>query len=379
MESLAVTELFGSAFRGKRVLVTGHTGFKGSWLSLWLGELGATVTGYALEPPTTPSNFEASKVETCLARHILADIRDAETLASVVFDADPDVIFHLAAQPLVRESYHDPVTTVSTNVMGTVNVLEAVRARQKPCVVIVITSDKCYENREWLYGYRESDSMGGHDPYSMSKGAAELVVSSWRRSFFATATLDRHGICLATVRAGNVIGGGDWQKDRILFDCIRSLGSGQPIEVRNPAATRPWQHVLEPLGGYLLLASRMLTASTSVRASMADAWNFGPEPSNCWPVARLVDEVIRCWGDGTWRDTSDPAAPHEAGFLALCCDKATRVLGWRPVWDVQRAVAETVAWYKVFTAGTNVADVCRQQIAGYCSDAYRMAGTWVNP
>jgi CDP-glucose 4,6-dehydratase len=373
-----MTDVFGGAFRGKRVLVTGHTGFKGSWLSLWLRELGATVTGYALEPPTTPSNFDASKVQTCLARHVIADVRDAETLATVVREADPDIIFHLAAQALVRESYRDPVTTVSTNVLGTVNLLEAVRGRRKPCVVVVITSDKCYENREWLYGYRETDQMGGHDPYSMSKGAAELVVASWRRSFFAPAALDQHGICVATVRAGNVVGGGDWQQDRVLADCIRSLEFGRPIDIRNPTATRPWQHVLEPLGGYLLLASRMLTVLPDDGASLADAWNFGPEPSNCWPVARLVDEVIRCRGSGSWRDTSNPADPHEAGLLALCCDKAARVLGWRPVWDVRRAVAETVAWHKAFAADANVANVCRQQIDGYCADACGMAGTWVS-
>jgi CDP-glucose 4,6-dehydratase len=376
VEGLVVTDVFGGTFRRKRVLVTGHTGFKGSWLCLWLGDLGATVSGYALAPPTKPSNFDVSKVETCLARHVIGDVRDAETLAKVVFEVDPDVIFHLAAQPLVRESYRDPVTTVSTNVMGTVNLLESVRARNKPCVVVVITSDKCYENREWIYGYRETDPMGGHDPYSMSKGTAELVVASWRRSFFTPAELDRHGICVATVRAGNAIGGGDWQQDRILVDCIRSLESGQPIDIRNPAATRPWQHVLEPLGGYLLLASRMLTAPAD-SALLADAWNFGPESSNCWPVARLIEEVIRCWGTGEWRDISDSAALHEAGFLALSCDKATRVLGWRPVWDVQRAVAETVAWHQTFTAGANIAAVCRRQIAGYCADASRMAGTWV--
>jgi CDP-glucose 4,6-dehydratase len=374
-----MTEFFGGAFRGKRVLVTGHTGFKGSWLCLWLAELDATVTGYALVPPTTPSNFDASKVETCVARHVIGDVRDADRIAKVVCEVDPDVIFHLAAQPLVRESYRDPVTTVSTNVMGTVNVLEAVRARQKPCVVVVITSDKCYENREWFYGYRETDPMGGHDPYSMSKGAVELLVASWRRSFFAPMALDRHGISVATVRAGNVIGGGDWQQDRILVDCIRFLESGRTIEVRNPAATRPWQHVLEPLGGYLVLASRMLKAPASDGVLLADAWNFGPEPSNCWPVARLVEEVIRCWGAGAWRDTSDLAAPYEAGFLALCCDKATRVLGWRPVWDVQRAVAETVAWHRAFAAGANVATVCRQQIAGYGADACRLPHTWMGP
>ena len=378
MAGLAVTELFGGALRDRRILVTGHTGFKGSWLCLWLKELGATVTGYALAPPTTPSNFDVSKVGTCLVRHVIGDVRDAEMLARVVSDVDPDVIFHLAAQSLVRESYRDPVTTVATNVMGTVNLLEAVRRRNKPCVVVVITSDKCYENREWLYGYRETDPMGGHDPYSMSKGAAELVVASWRRSFFAPAEIDRHGVAVATVRAGNVIGGGDWQQDRILVDCISSLQAGQPIGVRSPSATRPWQHVLEPLGGYLLLASTMLRASVTEGALLADAWNFGPEPPSCWPVAGLVDEVIRCWGAGTWRDISDPAAPHEAGFLALCCDKATRILRWRPVWDAGRAVAETVAWHKAFTAGANVAEVCRKQIGSYCADACRTPGAWMN-
>jgi CDP-glucose 4,6-dehydratase len=373
-----VSELFGGAFRGKRVFVTGHTGFKGSWLCLWLGELGATVTGYALEPPTTPNNFEASRLESGLARHVIADVRDADVLARVVDEADPDVVFHLAAQPLVRESYRHPAVTVATNVMGTVNLLEAVRAREKPCAVVVVTSDKCYENREWVYGYRESDPMGGHDPYSMSKGAAELVVASWRQSFFPPVTLDRHGICVATVRAGNVIGGGDWQHDRILVDCIRALQGGQPIDVRNPAATRPWQHVLEPLGAYLLLASRMLSAPPKETAVLADAWNFGPEQANCWAVSRLVEEVIHCWGGGSWRDLSDPAAPHEAGFLALCCDRATRSLGWRPVWDVRRAVAETVSWHKSFAAGADVAGVCKQQIASYCSDVSCIPGSWMN-
>ena len=374
-----MTEFFGGAFRGKRVFVTGHTGFKGSWLCLWLSELGSTVTGYALAPPTTPSNFDTSMVEGCLARHVVGDVRDADILSRVVREADPDVVFHLAAQSLVRESYRDPVTTVSTNVMGTVNLLEAVRARQKPCVVVVVTSDKCYENREWLYGYRETDPMGGQDPYSMSKGVVELLVASWRHSFFAPVALDRHGISVATVRAGNVIGGGDWQRDRILADCIRSLESGRAIDVRNPTATRPWQHVLEPLGGYLLLASRMLKAPANDGTLLADAWNFGPEASNCWSVARLVDEVIRCWGAGAWRDTSDPVAPHEAGVLALCCDKATRMLGWQPVWDVERAVAETVAWHRAFAERADVSTTCGQQIAAYGADACRMPHAWMQP
>ena len=378
LEGLVVTDPFGGAFRSRRVLITGHTGFKGSWLSLWLRELGATITGYALAPPTTPSNFDASKVETCLARHVIADVRDAATLASVVREVDPDIVFHLAAQALVRDSYRDPVTTVSTNVMGTVNVLEAVRARRKPCVVIIVTSDKCYENREWLYGYRETDSLGGHDPYSMSKGAAELVVASWRRSFFPPYALSQHRIGVASVRAGNVLGGGDWQQDRVLADCIRSLESGRPINVRNPTAARPWQHVLEPLGGYLLLASRMLAAPPEQGAVLADAWNFGPDRSSCWSVARLVEEVIRCWGSGTWRGAGEPSDPHEARFLALCCDKAARVLGWKPVWDVKRAVAETVEWHRAFAAGANVTDVCRRQIDGYCADAGRLADTWAH-
>jgi CDP-glucose 4,6-dehydratase len=379
MEGLALTERFGGAFQGKRVLVTGHTGFKGSWLSLWLDRLGAAVTGYALDPPTTPSNFVASRVDTYLSRHIIADIRDLEMITQVVREADPDVIFHLAAQPLVRESYRDPVTTVATNVIGTVNLLEAVRARGKRCAVVVVTSDKCYENREWLYGYRETDPMGGHDPYSMSKGATELAVASWRASFFPPAELSRHGICMATVRAGNVIGGGDWQQDRILVDCIRSLQAGQPIDVRCPSATRPWQHVLEPLGGYLLLASKMLTAGATQGTQLADAWNFGPEPSNCWTVARLVEEVILRWGMGSWRVVPTPSALHEAGFLGLCCDKVFRGLQWRPVWDVRRAVAETVAWYRAFQAGANVGDLCKQQIGGYCDDACRLVNPWMIP
>lgn len=372
-----MTELFGGVFRGKKAFVTGHTGFKGSWLCLWLAELGVTVHGYALEPPPPPSNFKASNVEARLARHVIDDVRDLTALTNAIENADPDVVFHMAAQPLVRESYRDPATTVSTNVVGTVNLLEAVRTRNKPCAVVVVTSDKCYENREWIFGYRETDRLGGHDPYSMSKAAAELVVTSWRQSFFDPTSFGRHGVGLASARAGNVIGGGDWQQDRILVDSLRSLESGQPIDVRNPTATRPWQHVLEPLGGYLLLASRMLTARANAATVLADAWNFGPAPSNCWPVARLVEEVIASWGSGSWRDASNPTSPHEAAFLSLCCDKATRTLGWQPVWDVHGAVDKTVAWHKTFVARQDVAAVCHRQIDAYCADARRIPHSWI--
>ena len=371
-----MSELFDGVFAGKRTLVTGHTGFKGSWLSLWLHELRAIVTGYALDPPTVPCLFEAANVQAGLARHIVADVRDASRLGEAVMEGDPEVIFHLAAQPLVRESYRDPVTTVATNVMGVVNLLEAVRARVKPCVVIVVTSDKCYENREWVHGYRENDRLGGYDPYSMSKAAAELVVASWRRSYFPPGEIARHGIAVATVRAGNVIGGGDWQQERIVVDCVKSLASDAPIPVRNPSATRPWQHVLEPLGGYLLVASKMLSTHPAGVAELASAWNFGPRPEDCWRVSRLVDEVIRCWGSGTWEDVSAASTAHEAGFLALSCEKAARVLGWRPVWPIERAVAETAGWYKAFARGGDAGAMCRQQIASYSADAHQVPVGW---
>lgn len=364
-----VIEEIAAAFAGRRVLLTGHTGFKGSWLSLWLTELGAKVHGYALEPPTDPSLFEVAQVAGVLAAQTLADVRDPVSVDRAVGAADPDVLFHLAAQPLVRESYVDPRGTVATNVLGTVNVLEAVRARKKPCAVVIITSDKCYENHDWVWGYRENDRLGGHDPYSMSKAATELVVTSWRRSFFAPEKIAVHGVRLATARAGNVIGGGDWQRDRIMADCITALEGGTPIRVRNPASTRPWQHVLEPLSGYLLLAARMIASSPEDAAGLADAWNFGPSAADVWPVRRLADEVIAHWGGGTWTDGSDPAAPHEARLLALNCDKARQGLGWRPTWDASRAVSETVAWHKARIGGENMREVSFAQIRAYAAES----------
>ncbi len=357
-------QLLAETLAGRAVFVTGHTGFKGSWLAIWLERLGAKVTGYALAPPTEPSNFAASAVRELLARHHEADVRDGRRLASALGAADPEVVFHLAAQPLVLASYADPRGTFETNILGTLSLLEAVRARAKPCVVVVISSDKCYENCEQVWGYRESDAMGGHDPYSASKGAMELVVSSYRRSYFPPQRLAEHGVKLATVRAGNVIGGGDWSKDRIVTDVVRQLRAGEPIAVRNPCASRPWQHVLQPLSGYLLLAARMLASDDSL---WSGAWNFGPRPGEEGSVGRLVELFIGAWGSGAWRDVSRPDQPHESYHLRLCIDKALTHLGWRPAWDLSETVRRTAAWYRQFYAsgGSGMQDYCRQEINAY--------------
>lgn len=354
----------GQAFAGRSVFVTGHTGFKGSWLSIWLHALGARVTGYALAPPTSPSNFDACGAGDLLAANHVADLRDNASLQAALQAAAPEVVFHLAAQPLVRQSYASPRETFDVNVMGTVNVLEAVRLLGRPCVVLVITSDKCYENREQTWGYREIDAMGGHDPYSASKGAAEIAVAAYRRSFFPPQRLNQHGVKLASVRAGNVIGGGDWAKDRILTDVVRHLQAGQPVPVRSPRAVRPWQHVLEPLGGYLALAARMLQSDDP---AWCDAWNFGPLPGEEIPVCQLVKLFVQAWGSGSWQDVSDPQAPHEAGVLRLCIDKALHQLGWRPRWGVAEAVRRTAEWFRRFYASPapDALAACRQDIEDY--------------
>ena len=356
--------LLRDAYRGRRVLVTGHTGFKGSWLSLWLTQLGAEVTGYSLPAPTSPSLFEAARVAKEL-RHVEGDVRDAARLGETWRDARPEIVFHLAAQSLVRESYADPVATLATNVMGTANVLDCARAGNGDrTTLVMVTSDKCYENREWVHAYRETDAMGGHDPYSMSKGAAELVISSWRRSYFSDAAGTADVAC-ASVRAGNVIGGGDWATDRIVPDCVRALALGDDVAVRNPHAVRPWQHVLEPLSGYLTLGARLLTGSDAERRELSDAWNFGPETANARPVRDLVDRLVRRWGSGGWDDVSDPRAPHEAHLLRLAIDKAHAGLGWSPRWDFDATVNHTVDWYKAFYGGDDVREWCRRQIAIY--------------
>jgi len=333
-------------YRGKRVFVTGHTGFKGSWLSLWLSQLGATVYGYSSEPPSDPHLFDAIKGAEIVGENGTGDVRDYERLREAIARASPDLVFHLAAQPLVRRSYRHPRETFEVNVMGTVNLLDAVRALDSVRACLVVTSDKCYENREWVFSYRECDRLGGHDPYSASKAFAELVLASYRKSFFANVTESGHRDCaLATARAGNVLGGGDWAEDRIVADCLRSLQSGSPIRVRNPTAIRPWQHVLEPLSGYLWLASRMV----SDPGRFSGAWNFGPRGHEQFTVQALVETIVKLWQSGEWMHAASPGTAHEAGLLRLSIEKAQAELGWNPTWDFHATVARTVSWFQQFS------------------------------
>ncbi len=350
-----------SALRGRRVLVTGHTGFKGGWLTTWLSTLGAEVTGYALAPDTTPCLFEAVGVER-RCRSIVGDVRDRAALERLVAETAPEVVFHLAAQPLVRRSYAEPHETLEVNVMGTVNLLEALRKARTRAAVVVVTSDKCYENREWVYGYREEDSLGGHDVYSASKAACEIATASYRRSFFAPDRLAQHGVALATARAGNVIGGGDWAEARIVPDAVRSLAKNEPFVVRNPTSVRPWQHVLEPLGGYLLLATKLLGEHA---ARHCTAYNFGPAADGACNVGALADRIVQAWGSGEWTDGRDPKAPHEAGLLRLAIDRAVAELGWRPRWAVDETIARTVAWYRAYYEHADVTALTLSQIEAY--------------
>lgn len=356
-----------AAYRGRRVFLTGHTGFKGAWLTAWLRKLGAQVTGYALDPDTTPSLFlTLGLANDC--DDLRADVRDAERLRAALASARPDYVFHLAAQPLVRKSYEAPLETIATNVMGTANLLEAVRLEQRTLSVVVVTSDKCYENDGLGLPFEETQPMGGHDVYSMSKGATELVVSSYRRSFFLPERLAQHGVALASARAGNVIGGGDWARDRILPDAIRALGSGEPIPVRNPAATRPWQHVLEPLGGYLLLGARLARGEVEARARYCDGWNFGPLPEGTRTVRDVVTASIARWGSGSWADRSDATAPHEAKTLSLAITKARAQLHWRPRWSFDETIRRTVDWYRAHHQGADTStlrSLSESQIADY--------------
>ena len=344
-------------WRGKRVLVTGHTGFKGSWLSLWLARLGAEVTGLALDPPTQPNCFETARIGSYLTSQI-GDIRNPQAVLDLFQRQQPEIVLHLAAQSLVRESYSDPAGTYSTNVMGTVNVLEAVRKTKSVRVLVVITSDKCYENRETRWAYREDDPMGGHDPYSSSKGCAELVSAAYRRSYFEPEKPQR--VRMATARAGNVIGGGDWAKDRLVPDCMRALTSGETIVVRRPHAVRPWQHVLEPLSGYLTLAERLWHRELPGRA----AYNFGPFDAEVQPVGAVVAKLIELWGSGSW--VAQPSADlHEADLLSLDSTLARTELGWAPLLSVTRALEWTVEWFRAHLGGCSMDQIMFQQIAEY--------------
>lgn len=349
----------------KQVFVTGHTGFKGSWLSIWLHAMGAKVTGYALDPPTEPSLFGLAKVDE-LVTSIIADVRDPERLLREMMKAAPEIVVHMAAQPLVRDSYKIPVETYATNVMGTVHLLEAVRACPSVRAVVNVTTDKVYENREWVWAYRENEPFGGHDPYANSKGCAELVTAAYRSSYFVnqqvnSATAERHGAAVATARAGNVIGGGDWANDRLVPDLIRSILAGQPVQIRNPSAIRPWQHVLEPLCGYLLLAQRLCEGGVKY----AQGWNFGPSEEDARPVEWLVQRLCSAWGEGANYALDKGEHPHEAHYLKLDCSKAHAELEWFPHWNLETAIESIVSWTKVFQLQGDLRAECLRQISMY--------------
>lgn len=371
-------DLLAETFAGKTVWLSGHTGFKGSWLAQWLLDLGASVHGFALAPHTSPALFTQLGLEHRLV-HGIGDLRDAAAVNASIQRAQPDFVFHLGAQAIVRTSFAEPVATYATNVMGTIHVLEALRRLAKPCAAVLVTTDKCYENQEWVHGYREDDKLGGYDPYSSSKAAMEIAIGSWRQSFFTN-----HSVRVASGRAGNVIGGGDWATDRIVPDSIRALQAGTAVPVRNKLARRPWQHVLDPLACYLWLAA--VLSRPSLRpydaALFASAFNFGPELTSNRTVAELVAQVLQHW-PGTWSDRSDPGAVHEATLLNLATDKAFHLLGCRPVWGFEQAIEATVSWYRAAhalaqdsSAASALSETTSRQIAQYRRDAEALALPW---
>jgi len=353
-------------WRGKRVLLTGHTGFKGSWLTLWLQSMGAQVVGYALAPPTNPSLFDIAKAGKGITS-IIGDIRDPEHLRRVFAEHRPEIVIHMAAQPLVRYSYAEPVETYSTNVMGTINLLEVVRCTGSVRAVVNVTTDKCYENREWVWGYRENEAMGGYDPYSSSKGCAELVTAAYRNSYFHPGKYSEHGIALASGRAGNVIGGGDWAEDRLIPDIMRAIMEGRPVNIRNPQAIRPWQHVLEPLFGYLILAQKLYEEG----ATFAEGWNFGPNDEDAKPVQWIAEKLTQIWGeDASWeRDSGEH--PHEAHYLKLDCSKAKDRLGWHPRWGLEQALSAIIEWHRAHREGRDMHELTLRQIEAYNTNIQR--------
>lgn len=352
-----------SFWQGRKVFVTGHTGFKGSWLSLWLQSLGAEVTGYALNPPTDPSLFEVAGVAEGMAS-VIADVRDAMELAIAMMSAQPEIVIHMAAQPLVRYSYEHPVETYSTNVMGCVHLFEAVRRTPTVKAVLNVTTDKCYDNQEWVWGYRENDALGGYDPYSNSKACAELVTAAYRNSYFNPARYDEHGVAVASARAGNVIGGGDWALDRLIPDILRAIEMGKPVRIRNPQAIRPWQHVMEPLSGYLALAEKLYLEGPV----FAEGWNFGPHDSDARPVSWIVERLTQLWGDGASWDLDENPQPHESSYLKLDCSKALSRLVWKPRWSLGQALESIVGWQKAYQQGMDMREYTLVQIDKYCEN-----------
>ncbi len=365
--------MFGQAYQGKTVLVTGHTGFKGSWLCLWLEQLGANVVGYALDPPTTPALFDQAGVASGIADR-RCDVRDAAALARVVAEVRPDFVFHLAAQPLVLDSYAAPAETFATNVTGTINLLEALRAAGRPVAVVMVTTDKVYRNLETGHAFAEDDPLGGHDPYSASKAAMEIAIASWRNSYFAPARLAEHGIAMAAARAGNVIGGGDWAANRLVPDLARALAGNAPVRLRHPGALRPWQHVLEPLAGYLRLGALLAGADAG---NYTEAWNLGPHPEDIRPVGALAEAVLDAWGRSGWEAAGADDAPHEAGLLRLSIDKALARLGWAPTWDFAETVTRTAAWYRTVLADPGAARAaCLADLDSYAATGRARGMAW---
>jgi CDP-glucose 4,6-dehydratase len=347
-------------WKGKKVFLTGHTGFKGGWLSLWLASMGAKVTGYALAPNTMPNLFEVLAIDSLIEKSHIADIRDLSSLQKAMSSANPDVVIHMAAQPLVRYSYANPVETYATNVMGTVHILESTRSIDSIRATVVVTTDKCYENKEWVWGYRENEPMGGYDPYSNSKGCAELVTSAYRQSYFSKSDSTNS---IASARAGNVIGGGDWSEDRLIPDAIKAFEANQPLMIRNPLATRPWQHVLEPLSGYLILAQALYEKGSD----FASGWNFGPSDKDNRSVQEVIELLISGWGESAGWVKEGSEQPHEANLLKLDCSKARAQLGWLPKWNLETATQKIVEWQKAYQAKKNMQEVSLAQINQYMS------------